>query len=168
VPAPWSALRDWMSLSRTSCNNNMHYYPLSLSPPPPGLSFASSSLSSLSHQGLSCGYSYPSLRCCVCVLFLSLISLLAADVVTLSFLPTSLAAHTHFRGEILRFFNGIIWSIILSLLRRVELLFNTSQLVSRPWIRWSTTGHSLLSTKVLIAFDVSHLFGGPYRNNFDS
>lgn len=155
MPAPWSALRDWMSLSRTSCNNNMHYYPLSLLPSP-SRAFFCLFFSIFPIPPRFCPVDILTHHYAVaCVFPFFLLSLFfAADVVTLSLSPTSLAAHTHFWGEILRFFNGIIWSIILSLLRRVELFFsNTSQLVSRPWVRWSTTGHSLLSTKVILAFE---------------
>lgn len=113
-PPPWSALRDWMSLSRTSCNNTMHYYPLPLVPPPQRRCFfASSSLLSCIPTEAICGYSSPISTLLRVSLSFILVSLLAANVVALSFLPTSLAAHILLGEKFLRFLNGIIWSIIL-------------------------------------------------------
>jgi hypothetical protein len=113
-----------------------------------------------------CGYSTRHYAVACALSFL--ISLLAANVVTLSFLPTSLAAHTLFWEKYFRFLNGIIWSIILSLLPPVELLFinitfETSRLASRPWFRCSTTGHSLHSRTTHY-----HLFCGLNRNETTS
>lgn len=118
---------DWMSLSRTSCSKITCIIIHRLSSPP--------------HWGLFLPLLlylpypfkdylwifYPSLRCCVCPLSF-LISLLAANVVVLSFLPTSLAAHTLFWEKYFRFLNGIIWSIILSLLSAGRTFFIYHQL----------------------------------------
>ena len=157
-----------MSLSRTSCDNSMHYYSFT-SPSPAMAPFASSSLSSLPTKASLWIFSpHITTLSRVCP-FLFLSSLLAANVVALSFLPTSLAAYILFWGEIFPFLDGIIWFIILLFFARPNFLSNNFRLFSRLWVPCSTTGHSLrLDELSVINLRVSGLLRGSYRNQTTS
>jgi hypothetical protein len=134
-----------MSLTRTSCDNSMHYYSF-ISPSPAMAPFASSSLSSLPTKASLWIFSpHITTLSRVCP-FLFLSSLLAANVVALSFLPTSLAAYILFWGEIFPFLDGIIWFIILLFFARpnfYQITFDSfrvsGSLVRRPVTPFAST-----------------------------
>jgi hypothetical protein len=102
-PPPWSARRDWMSLSRTSCNNSRHYYSVSLLLSPAEAFFCLFFSIFTTHQGLSVDIlpHHDAVACVSLFLFLFLFSQLTLSLFhsyQLAWLPT------FFSGE--RFFTS--------------------------------------------------------------